>query len=285
MDDNGLSAKVTFGKLGVINTNGWILAEGVTGGRRQKVSLSPFNHALGKPFSASGPPVGVGEIYEADGELRLDPKWNPDIQAAREAHSAVKFAFDNGMPLPWSYGGKPEQVQAGENDDDPPTFTLVDFFESSPVMRGAHTDATTLAASRILAAGHVPEGADSGNTTTSTSTTMAETKPEPKPDVQPKPLREYTPEDLKGYAAAGMADAVKAAIDDAPKFQQHEKEVSELRERLRVIENTPKPEGNFAANFGLGSIGEAWAAHKETAGVKYEGRSAPGQGRGLYRRA
>ena len=254
-NEDDLSAEVTFGKLGVENNNGWILADGVTGGAAQTVSLSDFNHSLGSPFSAAGPPVGVGELYEADGELRLKPKWNADTQAGREAHSAVKFAFANGLPLQWSYGMQPTPtgIEQGEGPDDPFTVTAADFFEASPVLRGAHSDATTLAASRIIAASnHTQEGAP-----------MPEDA-KPEGTVEVRPLYDLDIEELAGKIGQKFEGALETltAAADAPKFQAQEKEIGELRERIRQIENTPAAAEQFAAMGGGNPIENAWAAGK-----------------------
>ena len=258
-DDDALAVAFTVGKLDVVNNNGWILASGVTGGRDQMAKLSAYNHSLG-PFGSGGVPVGVTMLYEEAGELRGLATYNPNMAAARDAYQAVKFGFDNGAPDDWSYGGRPIEVDHGE-EGDPPTFTLVEFFEASPVLQGAHADSRTLTAAESAKEDSMaPEGKGDGKAAT---------------EVTVRPVYEFDKDELAGTIGRVMADQLEAMRVDADKFASLEKENVDLRKRLEIIEAQPAPETLVAGREP--NTGEVWAAgnhdwdaiHQEAKGGRY----------------
>ena len=98
--------------------------------------------------------------------------------------------------------------------------------------------------------------------------------------VEVRPLYDLDVEELAGKIGQKFEGALETltAAADSPKFQAQEKEIGELRERIRQIENTPAAAEQFAAMGGGNPIENAWAAGKHD----WEAVKKQASGNGVY---
>ena len=102
----------------------------------------------------------------------------------------------------------------------------------------------------------------------------------PEGTVEVRPLYDLDVEELAGKIGQKFEGALETltAAADSPKFQAQEKEIGELRERIRQIENTPAAAEQFAAMGGGNPIENAWAAGKHD----WEAVKKQASGNGVY---
>lgn len=100
-------------------------------------------------------PLGKGRVFEEGDEALADLKFNLDVQAGRDWHSALKFDFDsaNGESVQqYSYGydvvDSQKTVRGGENVR---VINKTKVYEISPVLVGAGVNARTLAVKALSA--------------------------------------------------------------------------------------------------------------------------------------
>lgn len=141
LDDAG-SAQAVIATLNVVDHDGDVTMPGAFGEQQAKVQPAHdwMHVALGK-----------AKIREEGDEVIADVKFNMDIEAARDWHSALKFDLKNGTPLQeWSYGfaiSSPEGSSRGEHEGQEVRFLKsVDVHEVSPVLLGAGRGTRTLSA-------------------------------------------------------------------------------------------------------------------------------------------
>lgn len=146
-DDDG-SASWVMATLNTIDHDGDVILPGSIG--RQDISILPAHND-------SHVPLGKGVVFESGDEAIVEAKFNLDIPAARDWHSAIKFDLANPPSVQeYSFGYEllPGGFKAGEFNGQRVRFFQpkgngqpgVDVFESSPVLRGSGINTRTLAA-------------------------------------------------------------------------------------------------------------------------------------------
>lgn len=147
VDDDG-SATWVMATLNTIDSDGDVTLAGAFG--KQAFSIVPAHDHRHVP-------LGKANLYEEGDEAIVEAKFNLDIPAARDWHSAIKFDLANPPAVQeYSYGYrlheggwkmgefKGEQVRYFQPKAD--GSPGVDVYESSPVLRGAGNNTRTLAA-------------------------------------------------------------------------------------------------------------------------------------------
>lgn len=139
VDDNG-TFQAVIATLGVPDSDNDVLVKGAfkdTG----KVSILPAH-------DAGSVPLGQATIKERDDKVIASGRFNMEIAAAREWHSALKFDLANPPATQeWSWGFFPKEFRFGEHDGQKVRFLeKVDTMEVSPVLRGAGVGTGTLTA-------------------------------------------------------------------------------------------------------------------------------------------
>lgn len=145
-DDGTVSFVVAT--LGVADSDGDVTLPGFFG--KQDIAMVPSH-------DWSHVPIGKGVLYEAGNEAIVDAKFNLDIPAAKDWHSAIKFDLANPPALQeYSYGFQvlPGGSRWGDHDGQEVRFLCaspdggpgVKVFEASPVLRGAGIGTRTLSA-------------------------------------------------------------------------------------------------------------------------------------------
>ncbi len=145
--DDGTASWV-MAKLNVVDLDGDVTLPGFFG--KQTFSIVPAHDSRHVP-------LGKGEVHEEGDEAIVDAKFNLDIPAARDWHSAIKFDLENPPAVQeYSYGFYLIEGgwKLGEFEGEHVRFLQplkngspgVDVTESSPVLRGAGVGTRTLSA-------------------------------------------------------------------------------------------------------------------------------------------
>lgn len=145
--DDG-SASWVMATLNTIDSDGDVTLPGAFG--KQAFSIVPAHDSRHVP-------LGKANLYEEGDEAIVEAKFNLDIPAAKDWHSAIKFDLANPPAVQeYSYGYRlfdggwkmgefqGEQVRFFQPKAD--GSPGVDVYESSPVLRGAGNHTRTLAA-------------------------------------------------------------------------------------------------------------------------------------------
>ncbi len=124
------SFEAVIATLNVVDHDGDLTVSGAFG--KQHVSILPAHDARSVK-------LGKAIITEKDGKAIAKGRFNLEIQAAKEFHSALKFDLANGEPVQeWSYGfaikDSEEETRDGETVRLLKSLTV---FEVSPVLKGA----------------------------------------------------------------------------------------------------------------------------------------------------
>lgn len=146
VDDDGTASWV-MATLNSIDSDGDVTLPGALG--EQTFSIQPAHEHTHVP-------LGKARLYEQGEEAIVEAKFNLDIPAARDWHSAIKFDIENPPSIQeYSYGYQPKEggTKAGtfmgrqvrffqpKADGSPG----IDVYETSPVLRGAGVGTRTLA--------------------------------------------------------------------------------------------------------------------------------------------
>lgn len=147
VDDDGTASWV-MATLNEIDSDGDVTLPGALG--NQTFSIVPaHNHGH--------VPLGKARLYEEGSEAVVEAKFNLDIPAARDWHSAIKFDLANPPAIQeYSYGYQPFEggTKSGTFKGQRVRFFQpkadgspgIDVYETSPVLRGAGVGTRTLAA-------------------------------------------------------------------------------------------------------------------------------------------
>jgi hypothetical protein len=147
VEDDGTASWV-MATLNSIDSDGDVTLPGALG--EQTFSIQPAH-------DHSHVPLGKARLYEEGAEAIVEAKFNLDIPAARDWHSAIKFDLANPPAVQeYSYGYEPKEggTKSGtfmgrqvrffqpKADGSPG----IDVYETSPVLRGAGVGTRTLSA-------------------------------------------------------------------------------------------------------------------------------------------
>lgn len=147
VDEDGTASWV-MATLNSIDSDGDVTLPGALG--EQTFSIQPAHEHTHVP-------LGKARLYEQGEEAIVEAKFNLDIPAARDWHSAIKFDLENPPSIQeYSYGYQPKDggTKAGEFQGRRVRFFQpkadgspgIDVYETSPVLRGAGVGTRTLAA-------------------------------------------------------------------------------------------------------------------------------------------
>lgn len=147
VEDDGTASWV-MATLNSIDSDGDVTLPGALG--EQTFSIQPAH-------DHSHVPLGKARLYEEGTEAIVEAKFNLDIPAARDWHSAIKFDLANPPAVQeYSYGYEPKEggTKSGTFQGQRVRFFQpkadgspgIDVYETSPVLRGAGVGTRTLAA-------------------------------------------------------------------------------------------------------------------------------------------
>lgn len=133
------TGQAIFATLNVVDKDGDVTLPGAFG--------SQETHLVGA-HQGQNPAVGKSAISEKGDRAVADIRFNLEISAARDWHSALKFDLDpkNGTPqYEWSYGFNVVDFETGVFEGRDVRFLKkLDVIEVSPVLRGAGEGTRTL---------------------------------------------------------------------------------------------------------------------------------------------
>lgn len=147
VEEDGTASWV-MATLNSIDSDGDVTLPGALG--EQTFSIQPAHEHTHVP-------LGKARLYEEGNEAIVEARFNLDIPAARDWHSAIKFDLENPPSIQeYSYGYQPKEggTKAGEFQGQRVRFFQpksdgspgIDVYETSPVLRGAGVGTRTLAA-------------------------------------------------------------------------------------------------------------------------------------------
>jgi len=129
LDDAG-SGTAVIATLGVIDLDGDVTLPGAFGSGQVAKFLPAHDW--------SHVPLGKATIREVGDDVLADFQLNLDIPAAKDWHSALKFADDAGVRQEFSYGFKIKDSGFGEHEGQQVRFLKsLEVLEISPVVQGA----------------------------------------------------------------------------------------------------------------------------------------------------
>lgn len=129
-----------FATLNVIDRDGDVLVPGIIAGADAgpvKVRIASWGHKWHEL------PVGVGEVYEADGQLYCKGQFFMDTDGGADTYRTVKGLGDLGE---WSFGFDILESENGQHDGkNVRVLKSLRIFEVSPVLQGAGIGTHTVA--------------------------------------------------------------------------------------------------------------------------------------------
>lgn len=129
-----------FAQLNVIDRDGDVLVPGIIAGADAgpvKVRIASWGHKWHEL------PVGIGEVYEADGALYCAGKFFMDTEGGADTYRTVKGLADLGE---WSFGFDILESENGQHDGKSVrVLKSLRIFEVSPVLQGAGIGTHTVA--------------------------------------------------------------------------------------------------------------------------------------------
>jgi hypothetical protein len=139
MDGEGEGTfEAAFVNLNAIDHDGDGYDTGAIG--EQKVMISQWNHgSWGDGVDAL--PIGVGKTFERDGWGVVSGAFDMDDEDAVKTYRKVKYLYDRGFPVEWSFALPKADWRMEERDGrQVRVFTDIEIPEVSPVLMGAGID-------------------------------------------------------------------------------------------------------------------------------------------------